>query len=281
MNDRIQAAFRPIQMSGEVVETQLQVRAEHPDLWRSLWPDEPDLLAARDRFGRLLICFCRWPNAFFIPEDDINGMIDAGDFESLDLLDFIMTLEEVFNLGIDDDQAHKMPLSYRAGSTYEQQLRWLIEISDFSRAITGTDYEWRPFQLPPDYFERSFRQSLKRLLPFTWSDSSLHRDFRHLQVGRPPTWIDQWAAYDDRVIQLRDQVSPILVEELDWFDEAFIPQDRLEAVFHSASGLKSSAPPVLKKINQAFKSEIEFDFIASGRHTYADFLKKLAETVTE
>jgi hypothetical protein len=102
-------------------------------------------------------------------------------------------------------------------------LRWLIEISEFSRAITGTAYEWRPFQLPLDYFERSFRQSLKRLLPLTWSDSSLHRDFRQLQVGRPQTWIGQWAGYDDRVIQLRDRVSPILVEELGWFDEAFIP----------------------------------------------------------
>lgn len=280
MSDLIQEAFQPIQAGGAGVPNRLQIRAQHPDLWQSKWPDEPDLLAARDRFGRLLIFFCGWPNAFFIPEDDITMMIDAGDFESLDLVDFIMTLEDTFGLMVEDDHASKMPLSYQEGKTYEQQLRWVIGISGFSQAIAGTDYQWKPFQLPPDYFERSFRHSLKRLLPFTWTDSSLHREFRQLQVGRPQNWVDQWAGYDDRVTQLRDRVSPILVEELSWFDEAFIPQDHLEALFHSCIGLKYSAPRVLKKINQALGREIEIDFIRSGRPTYGDFLLELAETIT-
>ena len=272
------AGILPIGAYGQLVEDQLAYRARHPDLWAAQWPDSPRLMAAHERFSRILLHYCRWPNAFFIPDDDSNIMIDAGEFESLDLITVIMTIEEVFDIRIDDDHAQKFPISYMDGKyTYGQLLEAIIALREPGVELTGAGCKWEPLSLPPDYFEKSLWHDIKRHLPFTWTDASLHRELRRLQVIRHPAWPRQWEDFDDRLLQLRDRVSRILIDELDWFDDAFIPQDRLEAMFHSRRGLEFAAG-VLAKINDEFKSDIEFDFITSRKHTYEDFLQKLAET---
>lgn len=273
MNDIASKAFQPI--TGPTEGSILRQRAKFFDLWQAHWPDDSKLLAARDRFNRILLYYCQWPNAFFIPDDDIYILLDAGNFESLDLVEVIMTLEEMFEIRIDDEMAQNGPLIYREGSTYEQMLRWLIDIFEPDKDIAGVNHKWEPFSLPDDYFDNSTWQNLKRCLPFTWSDRSLHRYLRETQVARPLSWPKQWVEYDSSLIRLRDQISQILVDELEWFDDAFIPQDRLEAIFHSHGGLKLAAQ-VLGTINKKFGSDVEFTFITSRQYTYDDFLKTVA-----
>lgn len=271
MNDKAPDAFQPITGEGNI-QARLKARAEQPDLWAAKWPDDSRLLAARDRFSRILTCYCHWPNAFFLPDDHIYVLLDAGDFESLDLVELIITLEEMFDIKTDDEMARKMPISYRGGSTYGQLLKSIVEICGADKDIAGIEYKWTPFSPPPDYFASTGAwQGLKRYL----TDGSLKRVLRQVQVARPQSWKNQWDGFDNSLIQLRDRVGRILIDEFEWFDEAFIPQDRLEAVFHSRRGLRFAAK-VLEKINREFQNDIEFDFITSGRHTYADFLKRLA-----
>jgi len=236
------------------------------------------LLAIHNRIGRIIwVFYCQWPNAFFLPEDDIYTMLDSGHFESLDQVEFIMTLEEMFDVKIDDDQAQKIFPQGQDPSTYRRLLTGLLDVYDPDQGPVGAEWHWEPLSLPPDYFEQSLWHDFKRYLPLTWSDGSLHRDLRRLQVIRPASWTDKWAGFDDRLIQARDRVSRLLVDELDWFHEAFIPQDRLEALFHSYRGLGFVAS-LLTVINSEFKSDIEPDFITSGKHTYEDLLKKLVGT---
>ena len=271
-----QDIFRPITEQTRDIAAILKCRAEYPDLWRDHWPDDSRVLAAHDRFSRILTFYCGWPNAFFVPFDPIYVMIDAGKFESLDLVEFIMTLEEVFDIKISDDDAQKIPFSYYGETTYGQFLEALISVCEPEYKLIGVGYKWEPLRLPADYFEKSLWQDFKRYLPFTWTDRSLDRELRRLQAARPSTWPDQWADYDDRSIQIRDKVSRILVDELGWFDCAFIPQDRLEALFHSHRSL-DYIPQVLERINREFNSAIEPDFITFRQHIYSDLIKILAE----
>ena len=62
--------------------------------------------------------------------------------------------------------------------------------------------------------------------------------------------------------------------ELEWLDEAFLPQDRLDALFHSRWGL-SRLSNVLGIINYEFGGDIPRDFITSGQHTFEDLLRRL------
>lgn len=282
MTDNTSEAFRPINTQTKHRDTigRLQDRAQHPDLWAEQWSDDPALLVIHNRIGPIIwVFYCKWPNAFFIPGDDVYTMLDSGYFESLDQVEFIMTLEEKFDVRIDDELANKIfPSPYGEGATtYRRLLVGMLEVFNPDQYQAGSGFKWHPLSLPPDYFEKSLWNDIKRHLPFAWTDDSLHRELTTSQAKRPLAWPGQWAGCDDRLIQLRDRVSPILVDELQWLDDRFIPHDCLEAVFHSRRGLEHTAA-VLNKINNEFKSDVDLEFITSGRHTYVDFLKKLSKT---
>lgn len=166
---------------------------------------------------------------FFIPEDDIYTMLDSGYFESLDQVEFIMTLEEMFDVRIDDELANKIfPSPYgKDPTTYRRLLTAMLDIFGPDKDLSGAGHhKWEPLSLPSDYFEQSLWQGLKRHLPFTWTDSSLRRELRIKQATRPQTWVNQWGDYAVNVIQLRDRISRILLDELRWFVDSLIPQDR-------------------------------------------------------
>lgn len=271
VNDKTPLAFQPI--AGYLIDIPacLEYRAKHPHLWAAKWVDDTELLVLHGRFSHILLGRCRWPNSFFIPEDNAQVMIETGDFDSIDLVEFIMTLEALFNIKIDDESAQKMSLEK---ASYKELLEWIMNICESDKNRTDLKYNWSALSLPPDYFDKSLWHDIKRHLPFTWTDERLHWRLRQTQAARPKTWTKQWEDCDDGLIKLRDQVSLILVDELKWFDDAFIPQDRVEAVFHSSHGMEFAAE-VLDKINSEFKSNIEFEFITSRRCTYIDFLKRL------
>ena len=264
VNSKNTDAFQPITKNTSDVSACLEGRARHLDLWAATWLDDTALLMMHDRFSHILLCLCRWPNAFFIPDDNAGVMIETGYFDSIDLLDFIMTLEEIFDIKIDDELVQEMPPLGK--SSYGVVLKWIDNICGTDKKLTDIENKWNAFSKchPP--------------FVFTWTDESLYWELRRTQITRPKTWTAQWADYDDDLIQLRDRVNRILVGELNWFDDSFIPQDHLEAVFHSCHGQEFAAG-VLDKINYEFNSHIEFDYISSGQHTYADFLKKLWEKV--
>ena len=273
MNDKTPVAFQPI--TGYLIDILacLEYRARHPHLWADKWADDTELMVLHGRFSRILLCHCRWPNAFFIPEDNALVMVETGYFDSIDLVEFVITLEEVFDIKIDDESAQMMSLEK---ASYRELLQWIKKLCESDTNLTDLNYEWRAFSLPSDYFDKSLWHDIKRRLPFTWTDESLHWRLRQAQTARPRTWTTQWEGCDDGLIQLRDRVSQILVDELKWFDDSFIPQDRLEAIFHSSRGMEFAAE-VLYKINSEFKSDVEVDFITSRRHTYIDFLKRLTK----
>lgn len=111
-------------------------------MWAAQWPDDPRLLAARDRFSRILLHYCQWPNAFFIPFDDIYPMMEAGEFESIDLVEFLMVLEDVFDLKISNEQASKVLFFEDFGkSTYGQFLESIIAIREPGAELIGAGYK--------------------------------------------------------------------------------------------------------------------------------------------
>lgn len=268
-------AFEPItnKTLAKYIRPMLEVRAQWPDLWAAQWPDEPKLLGARDRVGRLLMLCSKkyWPNYFFLPGDSMEVLIWK-EADSLDLVEIVMEIEERLNIKIDDAT---IPHLFSSQLNYLGFLNKLLQMSDPDKDLADHDYKWEPFSLPPEYYRRSLWGTISRRFPIFCDsrDGMWHDQLRTDQAFRPVTWEDQWPR-DDKLIQLRNRVGRILVEHLQWLDGAFIPQDCLEAVFHSREGLRRIIR-VLKIINNEFKCDVPLEFVISGEHTFEDFLKEI------
>lgn len=252
------------------IRPRLELRADQPDLWSAMWPDAPRLLEARDRASRLIRHYSKnfWPNVFFLPDDSMRPLI-WGEADSLDMIEIIMEFEEVFDVDISHEMAVNL---FQSNGNYIDLLNSLLNITGPDKDLKGADYIWAPLSLPPDYYRASRGTRLKRFL-FHDMNNYEHNRLRSIQACRPLTWSKQWPN-DKRLLSIRDCVSRILIPHLKWIDETFIPQDRLDAVFHSRMGLRGVSR-TLKAINHIFGCNIPLDFVISGEHLFEDFLKQL------
>lgn len=256
------------------IRPRLELRAQWPDLWAAQWPDEPRLLEARDRASRLIKLYSKryWPNVFFLPGDSMEVLI-WGEADSLDTIEVFMEFEEVFGIQFEDEAGLKF---FHTDSSYLDFLKALLKMTDPSKDLKGLNYHWTPLKLPSNYYRRSLWGSLSRRFPIFcghYRDELWQDDLRTAQAFRPATWQDQWSS-GEHLIHLRDRVGRLLAEHLQWVDQAFIPQDRLEAVFHSRKGLRRIIK-VLKIINDEFNCTIPLEFVIAGEHTFEDFLKEI------
>ena len=266
--DLVKKAFEPIKAktSTRDIKFRLELREKFPDLWAEFWPNEPGLLAVRDRLSRIIRGYGSWPNDRFLPDDYFDLLIWP-DTDSLDLVEITMEFEETFKINVPDKNIIQF---FQPKSSYREFLEKLLAMT--SQAVELSDYVWTPLSLPPGYHQQSFLNRVRRF--FLCDTNNLeHRRLRFAQARRPAAWTKQWP--DNQILtDIRDRVSHILICHLGWLDGSFIPQDRLDALFHSRWGLRHISW-VLKEINHKFDSNISIDFITSGQHTYEDLLKRL------
>lgn len=269
-------AFAPLTSKTNLkdIMPRLEARASQPDVWAEQWPDDPKLLAIRDRLSRYLRYSCGWPSVFFVPGDALNVLIDQAD-DDLDLVELVMDIENMFDIKFTSEGLMEI-----SRSSYQCFLEGLLRLTKPEGDLLGHNYLWEPLCLPGDYYKKQFEGQAKKskwLRFFYNPDKSRHRELRRQQALRPLTWAGQWPR-EAALIQLRDRISRILVERLQWLDEAFIPQDHLDAMCHSRHGFQL-IPVVLKEINREMKSDVDLEFIVVGEHTFEDLLQRLGKGV--
>lgn len=276
MNSDIRSeAFAPFTRKTRLKEIlpKLEARASQPDLWAEQWTDDPRLLAIRDRLSRFLRHSCGWPSVFFVPGDELNVLVNQA-YDGLDLVEIVTDIETMFDIRFTEKVLMEI-----SRSSYQCFLEGLLRLTKPEADLLGRNYLWEPLCLPPDYYKKQFEGQAKKskwLRFFYNPDKSRHRELRRQQALRPLTWAGQWPQ-ESGLIQLRDRISRILVERLQWLDEAFIPLDRLDAMFHSRQGFQF-IPVVLKEINREMKSDVDLEFIVVGGSTFEDLLMRLAQS---
>ncbi|UQZ91393.1 hypothetical protein C4J81_19025 (plasmid) [Deltaproteobacteria bacterium Smac51] len=246
----------------------MEERAARPAEWAAQWPDNPRLIQARDRMGPLLMVYnCGgWPNVFFVPGDSVIALLCEG-ADSIDLVEFILAMEEIFGVDLPDELALK---SVRLN--YGEFLKSWLELAAPEADLEGAAHQWEPLKLRPGHYKQSWWAALKRRMPGGW-DHVEHWRLRTALALRPKTWPDQWPP-EAALLAARDRAGRLLAEKLDWPEAAFIPGDRLEAVFHSQGGL-AALKEALAAINSEFGRAVSLDYVISGQHTYEDFLRRL------
>lgn len=269
-------AFTPLTRitSYKDMKSRLEARASQPNLWAEQWTNDPRLLAIRDRLSRFLRHSCGWPNVFFVPGDALNVLIDQS-IDSLDVAEFVTDLENMFDIIFTEKVLMEI-----SRSSYQCFLEGLLRQTKPEADLLGHNHPWEPLRLPPGYYKKQFEGSANKskwIRLFYNPDKSQHLELRRQQALRPLTWAGQWPQKSG-LIQLRDRISRILVEHLEWLDGAFIPQDHLDALFHSRHGFELFSV-VLKEINREMKSDVDLGFIVVGGHTFEDLLKRLGKKV--
>ena len=107
MSDQKQnEAFKPLtRESGHLdIESRLAERAKNKELWVHLWRKYPELIPARDLMSGLLLSYSTlFPNCYFLPDDEIQFLVEYADLaDSIDQIEFYVDLELLFEVKIYD-----------------------------------------------------------------------------------------------------------------------------------------------------------------------------------
>lgn len=247
-------------------EKALRDRAESggENVWRRMWPNEPDILEARDRMSRLLRQHCGWPNELFIPSDSLNAITMHMEYEPFEPAQLVIDLEDLFGFEI--------PVDEQWGGEYTYLDFLLIALGEGHADYEKFDAEaFRPFVLRDGYHDSWW---VRRGIRFGASAAKGSRnEFHRRQLRRAAKWRDHWPD-DPALIAARDAASAILVAELGWFNDAFIPEDRLDALLADARRKR------VRRAADAFRRQFP-GFVAEPRElaksplTYGRFLAGL------
>jgi len=125
-------------------------QASRPESWRDQWPDDPDLLKARDVISRILRQQYEFRTEAFLPDDEMAAIWAMGD-EFQDPTNTIYEVEEAFDIKIDDEAGLKF--YYGTTATYLDFVKFVLDLA-------GPDYEQRientllqPLSLPDNYHQ--------------------------------------------------------------------------------------------------------------------------------
>lgn len=262
------AAREPIPrtISGDRVSDILYSRARSGGMeGADGWSDDWRILAARDRASRLLRYHCGWPNESFLPSDAFNAIAVHLEYEPLDLAALVLDLEELFGFEIPSDE--KWGVEY----TYLDFL--LVALAEGRADFEAWDAEaFRPFVLRPDYHSSWWARHRPRFGPN--SAKGTVAEFYGRQGRRTEKWREYWPD-DAALLAVRDGVSAIIVGESGWFDDAFIPDDRLDALL---SGVRSRRlHRVAEGIRAAFPGAgIDAGGLSKNPISYGLFVERLA-----
>lgn len=241
---------------GEIIRQQ----AARPETWREAWPDVPRIVGVRDLLTRMLRREYHFQSDSFLPDDAMNAILVTADFDEWhDMPEFIMMVEETFDVKIDDECAQKI-----AGLTY-------LEFIELLLPQMSPEHLLRPLVLRADYFKSGWRPSLKRWL----SSDFNHGNLRDQQARRTPDWVEKWLDHES-LIELRDRVGRMLAGELNWPNTIFVPGDQLGALLHHKEGPKK-AQAALGAIKREFDLELPPNFAASPEITFLDLLHYIEE----
>lgn len=247
----------------EYVRSELRAR---PPCWEERWPREPAVVAIRNRVSRLFSFHCNWPNVAFLPEDELCMLCMVVSEDDCDLAELATEIENLFAIEITEKNCP-------GSMTY-------IEFIEFILANGRIDMQsadrkaFKPFRLPDDYLKRGGLREIARLIPLVGSDRRKSRAMRARQVHRTDVWREYWPK-NESITAVRDRISPVLVAELDWFDESFVPEDRVDALLLARSGLKSTANAV-NAINEMFPNRhYSPEVLAVSAKTYVEWIGEL------
>lgn len=242
---------------------------EGPDAWRRRWPDDPPLLDARDRVSRLLRFHCDWPNELFVPDDALGVISSNWTDDGFDPAEMVMELEDAFGIEIREDDFGK-------NTTYGEALRHLLlegkpDFDKYDREALA------PFALPPEYHRTGLMRRIARRFPLFGADRLRARALRRRQACRSGTWRSLWPD-DPGLAAARDRVAAVLIDELGWFDGAFVPEDRLDALLLADGGGARRTGRAVEAVNRAFpNSRLEAESLAASGAPLAAFLRRLIE----
>lgn len=243
-------------------------QAARPESWRDQWPDDPDLIKARDVISRILQHEYGFLTNAFLPDDELDAIWALGD-EFNDPLLTIVEVEFAFGIKIDEMESK---IYYGTTMSYLDFVKLVLDLAgpDYERKIV--DGLLLPLCLPDDYHQAG-RSDFRRKFPLLGRDAGRHRELRRSQSRRPTDWTDRWPDEPD-LIALRDKVSRLLMDRLDWPRPAFVPDDQLAALFHCKRG-REYVPAVLGGLNREFGLDLDVDYIIHGGRTYLDLLRRI------
>lgn len=246
--------------SDEKSESMAARQAARPDSWREAWPDDPELIEARDRLSRLIRFYCGFLSEAFLPDDRIYAFCAVGEEygQSGDLIDFMADLQLLFDVNITAEEAH-----CGLDITYLELLRRLMGQAPPNYAAPVDEKHMRALSLPDNYD------------PYSPKDARHHHDrLRRQQAWRSPYWRRLWPD-DPAFSELRAQVGRILAQEIYWFDQAFLPHDRLNALFHSYGQIPAAAK-ALEHLNLTRGVEMDLEDVLSGQFSFHEFLEHIS-----
>lgn len=217
------APWQPLTSTGKYrVDDVLRLRERfEPAAYETLWSCDQDILAARDRVSRLLRYHCRWPNELLGPEDRIECISVNWALDGFDPAELVMELEDAFDIEIPEADQQWPP-----GMTYKALLRFLLgdKQVDFSKFDSDALV---PFALPAGYHSEGLWHRITRRI---CRDRFRARMMRGQQACRSPALCQTLWQNDQQTIAARESLTAILVADLNWFDDAFVPDDRMDAL---------------------------------------------------
>ncbi|MCC8189230.1 MAG: acyl carrier protein [Planctomycetes bacterium] len=257
--------WRPMAPTDPSRKILLAREAAGREHWSRYWPDDQPLLEARDRVSRLVRYAAATtarpiPNELFIPTDAIASVISyPGD--SMDMVEIILEIENAFSIELDE--------TITALWTYEQFLREIVT------AIAGDFQRFDRRSLAPLAKPAEDRRTgIGLRLPWFGLASRERKELRDRQARRPDTWRRFWPD-NQALLTARDTVSAIVVAHLGWFDDAFLPSDRLPALL---SGSRRDRKRAATAIQRAFSLRTDLLPVLDQDLTYRDFLEWLLTT---
>ncbi len=244
-------------------------QAARPDSWRDQWPDDPRLAAIRDHLSHLFRRHFGFKTDAFLPDDEMGAIFEMSDSPTGDTR-LIFLVELSFDIVIDDEIRQKI-----LHDTYLGFVELILKLAapDYESKVDAVFLQ--PLRLPIG-FHRMEGSTFWRKFPVFGRDSRQHRALRKSQAWRSdctPRWVKRWPE-ERGLISMRDEVSRLLVDRLDWFDRAFLPDDQLAALFHHKLG-REYIPVVLADLNRVLGTTLDVDFIINNDRTYLDLLRHI------
>lgn len=240
-------------------------QASRPPSWRRLWPDDPLTMEVLERVARLLRYRCGWRSDAFVPGDKL-GIVFFNWEKDSDPDELIMEMEDLFDVQLPD------AANVFSKTTLDEVVR---RIADKPPDFAAIDRDaFAPFSLPADYQRTGLLHRLVRWLPFYGGDRHHILDLRERQARRSRKWREYWPA-DGRTQRARALVSRVLVDRIGWFDEAFIPDDRMDALLLAKGGAGRTMTAVDELVHLLPGRIPEPESLPASKITLGGFIEKL------
>lgn len=255
---------RPFRLAPDSMQLRDQQRAR-PESWRDLWPDDPLIIAVRDRLSRLLRLYYNWPSEAFIPEDQMKAVTGTGGPEEFFFHEPDFDLWELFNQPHIEDGLYPQVAD---GATLLECVRAMAgRITDpAALASTVAAKAFEPlihgsetfFSAGVCYYGHHCQQRLRHAL-------------------RDASWRDRWPD-SPALFKIREAVGPVLARQFGWLDAAFVPDDLMAAITYNQGyagywfGWTAAARAVAEA---AGLRPDRVDLQKAKNLTYLDFLRSL------